>query len=71
MCEIQINKAKGVQHVTIVYEHSKMNLRMIDHMTKKLLMFTFFRNSSQIVWGENEETKGCTTCKNSQLTTSK
>ena len=34
-----MKKLKSVQHVYIVNEHSETNLRMISHMTKKLLKF--------------------------------
>ena len=51
-----------------VIEHSETNLRMIGHMTKRLLKFEILNNSLKIVWGENEKTKGCATCIDSQWT---
>ena len=43
-----MKKLKAVQHVYIVNEHSETNLRMISHMTKKLLKFQTFINSLKI-----------------------
>ena len=44
-----MKKLKAVQHVCIVNEHSETNLRMIGHMTKKLLKFQTFINLLKIV----------------------
>ena len=60
-----MKKLKAVQHVSIVNEHSENNLRMIGHVTKKLLKFEILNNSLKIVC-ENEKTKGCATCIHSQ-----
>ena len=39
-----MNKIKAVQHVCTVNEHSELDLRMIGHITKKLLKFEILIN---------------------------
>ena len=63
-----MKKIKAVKHVCIVSEHFEIDMRMIGHMTKKLLKFEILNNSLKIVWGKIEKNKGCETCMHSQWT---
>ena len=50
---LQYKCSKAAQHVCIVSEHSEMNLRIIGHMTKKLLKFEglfWIKNYFLITW---------------------
>ena len=44
-----MNTIKAVQHVCIVSEHFEIDLRIICHMTKKLLKFEILINSLEKV----------------------
>ena len=61
-----MKKIKALQHLCIVSEHFEMDLRMIGHLTKKLVKFEILNNSLKIVWGENEKNKDCAKCMHSQ-----
>ena len=59
MCEMKMDKLKGVQCVGPLSVHSQPCLKSLGHVTKELLKCYILKNVCKNVLDEHGQTKGC------------